>query len=38
VPQRLPAEPRWQRLLDSLSGQSLARAQQYLQELQQGQK
>lgn len=38
VLQRLPADHRWQRLLDSLSGQSLARAQQYLQELQQGQK
>ncbi|AMJ57957.1 MULTISPECIES: hypothetical protein [Stenotrophomonas] len=35
--QRLPADHRLQRLLDSLSGQSLHRAQQQLQELQQGQ-
>ena len=33
---RLPASHRLQRLLDSLSGQSLARAQRQLQELQQG--
>lgn len=35
VMQRLPASHRLQRLLDSLSGQSLARAQQQLQELEQ---
>ncbi len=33
---RLPASHRLQRLLDSLSGQSLARAQQQLRELEQG--
>ena len=33
---RLPADHWLQRLLDSLSGQSLQRAQQQLQELQQG--
>lgn len=36
VMRRLPANHRLQRLLDSLSGQSLARAQQQLRELQQG--
>ena len=36
VMQRLPAGHRLQRLLDSLSGQSLARAQQQLRELEQG--
>lgn len=36
VMRRLPASHRLQRLLDSLSGQSLARAQQQLRELEQG--
>ena len=36
VMRRLPANHRLQRLLDSLSGQSLARAQQQLRELEQG--
>ncbi|MGH8055059.1 MAG: hypothetical protein ACREP4_14195 [Stenotrophomonas sp.] len=36
VMKRLPETHGWQRLLDSLSGRSLARAQQQLRELQQG--